>query len=80
MKGHTWYVTFEVPKAVTLSKRRNPRLTRTFLTEAEAKDFAREKLGEGLIVSAGTLIPYSPRRAIPSTSIPAWLAPDEKEP
>ena len=36
-------------------ERRSPRLTRTFQTEAEAKDFAREKYGEGLIVSAGTM-------------------------
>ena len=79
MRDHTWYVTFEVPKTGRLTKRRNPRLTQTFQTEAEAKDFAREKFGEGRVVSAGTIIPNSPRRIITPTSIPAWLDPDEKQ-
>ena len=69
----TWYVTFEVPPDGTLSRRRHPRLTKTFETEAEAKDFARTKFKGGLIVTAGTIIPYLPRRAIPSVEIPAWL-------
>jgi hypothetical protein len=71
--NHTWYVTFEVPRSGTLARRRNPRLTRTFETEAEAKEFARAKFEGGLIVTAGTINPYVPRRAIPSASIPAWL-------
>ena len=54
-------------------RRRNPRLTRTFETEAEAKEFARTKFEGGLIVTAGTINPCVPRRAIPSASIPAWL-------
>jgi hypothetical protein len=71
--NHTWYVTFEVPKNGTLLLRRNPRLTKTFETEAEAKDFARTKFKSGLVVTAGTIIPHLPRRAIPSEEIPAWL-------
>jgi hypothetical protein len=78
VNDHTWYVTFEVPKSSTLTRRRNPRSTRTFATEAEAKDFARVKFGEGLVVTAGTIIPYSPRQAIPSTGIPAWLGSAEE--
>jgi hypothetical protein len=70
---HTWYVTFEVPPDGTLSKRRHPRLTKTFETEAAAKDFARTKFNDGLIVTAGTIIPHVPRVAIPSVDIPAWL-------
>ena len=70
---HTWYVTFEVPKRGTLTRRRSPRSTMTFATEAEAKDFARVKFGEGLVVTAGTIVPCLPRQAIPSTGIPAWL-------
>ena len=54
---HTWYVTFEVPTDGTLSRRRHPRLTKTFETEAAAKDFARTKFNDGLIVTAGTIIP-----------------------
>ena len=71
--AYTWYVTFEVHKRGTLLRRRSPRATRTFETEAEAKDFARAKFNEGLIVYAGTVIPHKPRRTIPSSDIPAWL-------
>jgi hypothetical protein len=70
---HVWYVTFEVPRSATLVPRRNPRLTKTFETEAEARDFARAKFYGGLIVTAGTINPHLPRRAIPSEEIPAWL-------
>jgi hypothetical protein len=71
--NHTWYVTFEVPRSGTLVQRRNPNLTKTFETEAEARDFARAKFYSGLIVTAGTVNPHLPRRAIPSEEIPAWL-------
>ena len=50
---HTWYVTFQVPTDGTLLSRRHPRLTKTFETEAAAKDFARAKFNDGLIVTAG---------------------------
>jgi hypothetical protein len=70
---HTWYVTYEVPRSGTVVPRRNPRLTRTFETEAEARDFARAKFDGGLTVTAGTINPHLPRRAIPSEEIPAWL-------
>ena len=51
--------------------------TRTFSSEAQAKDLAREKLDEGLIVSAGTMVPHLPRQIIPSTGVLAWLDPVE---
>jgi len=73
MKKHTWYVTFEIPWRGTAVRRRRSRSTQTFETEAEARDFARAKFDEGLVVTAGTIIPYLPRRAIPSGSIPSWL-------
>ena len=72
---HTWFVTFEVPK--TRTRMRRSRATRTFSSEAQAKDFAREKLDEGLIVSAGTMVPHLPRQIIPSTGVLAWLDPVE---
>ena len=59
-------------------QRRNPRLTNTFETEAEAKEFARTKFDGGLIVTAGTINPHLPRRAIPSEEIPAWLESDSR--
>jgi hypothetical protein len=43
-------------------QRRNPRLSKTFRTEAEARNFAREKLDRGLVVTSGTLNPHLPRR------------------
>ena len=69
---HTWYVTFEVPKRGPLKQRRHPRLTRTFETELEAKRFAREKLGEGLIVFAGTINPNRPQRVVTSGAVQRW--------
>ncbi len=69
----TWFVSFEVPRSKTVIKRRSPRLTKTFKTEAEAMDFARTKFEGGLIVTAGTIIPHLPRRAVPSAEIQAWL-------
>jgi hypothetical protein len=80
--NHIWYVTFEVPRSGTLEKRRHPHLSRTFETEAEARDFARTKFHNGLIVTAGTINPHLPRRAIPSEEIPAWIesAPTPEEP
>ena len=72
----TWYVTFENKKSGVLPKQRSPRETRTFATEVEAKQFAREKLEEGLAVFAGTINPYVPKRLIPSPDIQAWLTDD----
>ena len=73
----TWYVTVEV-RSGTLPRPRSPRLTSTFETEAEAKNFARTKLREGLMVFAGTINPFTPRRTVPSHDIAAWVA-DEQE-
>jgi hypothetical protein len=48
-------------------------LTKSFETEAEAKQFARIKYEAGLLVTAGTINPHLPRRAVPSRAIPLWL-------
>ena len=66
-----WYVTFEVRGRGILPKPRSPRETRTFVTEAEAKIFARSKLAEGLVVFAGTINPHTPKRVVPSSHIQA---------
>jgi hypothetical protein len=73
MKKHAWYVTFEIPWRGTALRGRRSRSTQTFETEMEAKNFARAKFDEGLVVTAGTIIPHLPRRAIASGSIPSWL-------
>jgi hypothetical protein len=70
---HAWYITFEVQKRGTLPRRRSPRETRTFATEAEAKQFARAKLDEGLVVYAGTINPHLPKQIIPSSRMSSWL-------
>ena len=38
------------------------------------------KFDEGLVVTAGTIIPHSPRQAIPSAGIAAWLESAEAGP
>ena len=70
----TWYVTFELPKSKRRSAaRRSSRLSETFLTEDEARAFARERHNQGLIVSAGTLNPHLPRQMISSEVIHEWI-------
>jgi len=70
---HIWYVTFEVQQRGMLTKPRPPRLTRTFETETQAKLFAKEKLDQGLIVTAGTLNPHAPKQVVPSSAMATWL-------
>jgi hypothetical protein len=77
---HTWYVTFQMHKRGLLPKRRSQRITRSFETEPEAKDFARARFNEGLVVFAGTINPFFPKQLIPSSDIPQWLdGPQEQE-
>jgi hypothetical protein len=52
----------------------------TFETEAEAKDFARAKFHEGLMVYAGTINPYSPKKLISSRKLPHWLGETQEQP
>jgi hypothetical protein len=71
----TWYVSFEVPKKVRkASARRRSRQSESFPTELDAQRFARQKFEQGYVVTAGTINPCTPRRAIPSTLIRDWLA------
>jgi len=69
----TWYVTFELPKTLKHRGMRSPRTTRKFQTETDAKDFARTKFAEGLIINAGTINPVLPRQAIAWGGMPGWL-------
>ncbi|WP_456702629.1 MULTISPECIES: hypothetical protein [unclassified Bradyrhizobium] len=39
----------------------------------EAKLFAKEKLDQGLVVTAGTLNPHAPKQIIPSSALTTWL-------
>jgi hypothetical protein len=68
--GHTWYVSFRQPDNVPSIYVRN---SRTFRTEIEAKQFARELWEEGCNVSAGTINPYRPKKTIGQRQIGRWL-------
>jgi len=70
---HTWYVTFELRNRGSLPRKRSPRATQTFESEAQAKSFARAKFNEGLKVYAGTINPHSPKQLIASSNIASWL-------
>ena len=69
----TWYVSFEVPKALKRPGRRFPRATETFQSETEAKEFARAKYAAGLKINAGTINPEMPKRAIAWSDVHRWL-------
>jgi hypothetical protein len=77
----TWYVSFEVPKALKRLGRRIPRATETFQSESEAKEFARVKYAAGLKINAGTINPHVPKRAIAWTDVHRWLGdmPEQEE-
>jgi hypothetical protein len=70
---HSWYVSFEVPRAPAGEKRPYSRKTRTFENEIEAKNFAKEKLRDSPAVNAGTLNPFLPKQVITSAQIYEWL-------
>jgi hypothetical protein len=61
-----WYVCF-VPVG-----RKVKRTTKMFETEDQAKAFALNILATGLAVSAGTLNPYLPKRAISPADAKMW--------
>ena len=73
----TWYVVFAVPKTAT---RRGRRVTEIFENESQAREFARQKTAEGLLVNAGTINPHLPKRAIASTDIQQWIEGVRKRP
>jgi uncharacterized protein (DUF2461 family) len=73
VKPHeTWYVSFE-PQKLQRGRRSFSRATETFLSELEAKEFARQKLTETKNVSAGTLNPHLPKRVVSTAQIIEWL-------
>ena len=79
----TWYVSFEVPKALKRLGRQIPRATETFQSESEGKELARVKYATGLKINAGTINPHEPKRAIAWTDVHRWLddmPEQEKEP
>ena len=69
----TWYVAYEVPKVIKQRSRRVSRATETFMSESEAREFARVKYAAGLKINAGTINPHLPKRAIAWTEIHRWI-------
>ena len=73
----SWYVSFQPPSG---RKRSFARATETFANEREAKQFARAKLLDTIIISAGTLNPHLPKRVIAPVQVPEWVEePDESD-
>ena len=72
--AHIWYVAFRSPDETRVVYVRN---SKTFRTEIEAKQFARERLEEGCDVSAGTIKSHRPRRTIGPEQIMSWLEKDD---
>ena len=75
-RTNCWFVSVQKPK----SSPRSPglvRQTKTFSTEAEAKQYAKEMLAEEMNIMAGTLLgdPDQPaRRIISGSQVKRWIA------
>jgi hypothetical protein len=68
----TWYVSYVVSGDVSGDRVR--RMTKTFVSEREARQFARAKFEAGdKSLVAGTINPETPKRVISSSAIPDWL-------
>ena len=68
----TWYVSYEMPKGHS-QRHSYARATRRFVTEDDAKNFARERLTDARNVSAGTLNPQVPKQVISSAHLFDWI-------
>ena len=66
----TWYVSFETPRQ---EKRKFARVTETFASEREAKQFAKAKLSPTQIVTAGTINPHKPKRTVTPVQVYEWV-------
>ncbi len=68
----TWYVSTRVRHQEKTGH--YSRHSRTFASEAAAKEFAAVRLAEGDEVSAGTLNPVLPKRIVGPSNIEEWLS------
>jgi hypothetical protein len=70
-----WFVSVEALRPERLERWTPRRETRTFPTEAEAKQYAKEMLSERNKIIAGTLLNgYQPvRRIIPTSELNRWV-------
>jgi hypothetical protein len=74
----TWYVAYGPDKTVKSDDRATGaiRSTKTFKSESEAKDFAKEVLARGWTANAGTLNPHQPKQMIGASQIERWIGLD----
>jgi len=70
-----WFVSVEALRPEQLERWTPRRETKTFPTEAEAKQYAKEMLSERNKIIAGTLLNgYQPvRRIIPTSELNRWV-------
>jgi hypothetical protein len=66
-----WFVSYK-PNEIS-RKVSHQRLTETFLSESEAKIFAKARFADSTNITAGTLNPHLPKRVIGSVQIVAWF-------
>jgi hypothetical protein len=68
-----WFVSVEVPKLPRGT--RLARQTKTFPTEAEAKQYAKEMLSDSHKIMTGTLLNHCQpvRRIIPASELNRWI-------
>jgi hypothetical protein len=74
----TWYVSIDVPRGE--KTRHYCRRSQSFASEAEAKQFASEKIADGVDVSAGTLNPVAPKKIVLPSEIEDWLSEETNQP
>ncbi len=67
-----WYVSVHIPHKE--KTRHYSRRSRTFTSEADAKQFAAAEIATGIEVSAGTINPHVPKRVIGPSEVKKWLA------
>jgi hypothetical protein len=75
---NTWYVSIYLPgyqKTGHYSRR-----TKTFPSEADAKQFAAAKIAAGNDVTAGTLNPVTPKRVVGPDEMEKWLSEEAGDP
>jgi len=71
-----WFVSVEAPKQLRLAFPKKPaRQTKTFPTETEAKQFAKEMLSNKYRIVAGTLLraDQPARRIISGSQLQRWI-------
>ncbi len=71
---HSWYVSYEVRgDGKGAAGRTYSRISRSFVSEPDAKKYAASKVAEGRAVTAGTINPHFPKTVVPPSQICRWI-------